>query len=585
VVSVALDLGIVTIQRAQTFTDPAKRTAELKEAEGIFLAIRGVAGETDAYRMWLGQVDYWLGKPEEGRKLLDELLSAKKRDPKFLIRVASVLREVGDNQSARSLVEEAFTSAKTPVDQHEAAHLRAVLYVDLDDEIVWLERCDQTSPQINANLHSVHGARAHREGRDQEAIGELNRALEAWSAMPRTDTTLNNGALVAQQLYAMSGDPEHLRIACSRLEEAHLLNPSNTILLNNLLTSRVSLAGADSVKDVLDAKAIRRALDVDEFDHCYQDHAGREALVARYRAMTAHQNLLADADRLMLMSPREATSYKLIAEDLVLSRDATALAAFATRTATADIDQAASWGVMQDFLAGKRDAQMATESSAVIKRLEQRVAELRSPGQEATLALALSLLVSKKMEAAAWGQPVDPEACLVSAEEAARLHPCHATTVQLVRQLDHRAAIRLAQSDPAFAGLVSGQQRLLRPSQLILYLASDGHWRAQLANDADLTRAAVLTLAELRALPEAADVWDWALLEAIGDPGAAALATQLRSDPIPMLQSGINMHLMPQIASVALNEALLLRLQGDPAKAKATLEAARKRGLPLAAEL
>src|SRR5262249_49735124 len=59
VVPVALDLGIVMLRRAQSLIDPARHD-ELEKAEKTFLAVRGAAGQSDQYRLSLGQVYYWL---------------------------------------------------------------------------------------------------------------------------------------------------------------------------------------------------------------------------------------------------------------------------------------------------------------------------------------------------------------------------------------------------------------------------------------------------------------------------------------------------------------------------------------------
>src|SRR5262249_9144746 len=79
VVPVAIDYGIVLLRRAEGMRDVELRRAELEKAKKTFLAIRGVAGQDDAYRMFLGQVHYWLGEPAEGRNLFDELLESQKR--------------------------------------------------------------------------------------------------------------------------------------------------------------------------------------------------------------------------------------------------------------------------------------------------------------------------------------------------------------------------------------------------------------------------------------------------------------------------------------------------------------------------
>jgi hypothetical protein len=585
VVPVALDLGIVTIQRAQGLADPALRKAELEEAERIFLAIRGIAGETDAYRQWLAQVDYWLGKPEEGRKLLDELLAAKQRDVATLLAVSEVLREVGDRHGASALAEESYKAAKTDEDRHHAALQRSLLFTDGDDHIAWLERCDQKSPYVTAELPAARGTKAHRDGRDQEAISELTRSLAAWTAMPRSASSLNNGATVAQGLYGISGDPEHLRIACSRLEEAFLLMPSHTVLLQNLLESRRQLAGAECVRGTLDAQAIGQALDTDQFVHCFADTAGRRALITRYLGVAAHQNVVADCERLMLMAPRSIRGYATLYSDLVLTRDAKALAALATRVASADLDHTESWKEMREHLAGSKDAQRIAESAASAARLEVRVKALRGAGKDATLALALDALAATRLGGAALAQTVDYDACVALAEEANKLHPCQGTDATLIAALIHRAAVRQAQQDATLAGLIADHRRMLSSVQVLLHAASDGRWRAALSADPDLVRAAHMTVASMQADPEGCGLWDWALLAAIGDPAQAAAAELLRADPLQPLVANIGPQLRPASASEALQASLHQRLLGDAARASAELEAARKRGLPLGAGL
>ena len=81
---VALDLGIVLLQRGQRLNDPAARRAELEKAEKTFLAIQGVAGESDTFRLSMGQVYYWLGRHDDGTKMFDDLLKANNRDGETL---------------------------------------------------------------------------------------------------------------------------------------------------------------------------------------------------------------------------------------------------------------------------------------------------------------------------------------------------------------------------------------------------------------------------------------------------------------------------------------------------------------------
>ena len=68
---------MVLLQHGRTLPDAAARRQELEKAEQTFLAVRGLTGKTDEYRMNLAQVYYWLGKHREGRQLFDEVLADK----------------------------------------------------------------------------------------------------------------------------------------------------------------------------------------------------------------------------------------------------------------------------------------------------------------------------------------------------------------------------------------------------------------------------------------------------------------------------------------------------------------------------
>src|SRR6185503_17240534 len=106
IVPVTLDLGIVQVNRAQNLQNQDARKKELEAAERTFLAIKGLAGETDEYRLFLGQVYYWLGKSKEGKALYDRLLASRKRAFPILIALAYKLRMVGEIAQARELSEE-----------------------------------------------------------------------------------------------------------------------------------------------------------------------------------------------------------------------------------------------------------------------------------------------------------------------------------------------------------------------------------------------------------------------------------------------------------------------------------------------
>ena len=144
----------------------------------------GVAGETDEYRLSLGQVYYWLGKQADGHKLFDEYLTSKSRAVPNLMQIGAKLRQVGAVPEARALAEEAYGKGNTE-EQHEAALFRSVIDKDPDDAIAWLNKADLSEPTVKASLAKALGNKAFEEGRDDEAVRQFHTAIDAYAAMPR----------------------------------------------------------------------------------------------------------------------------------------------------------------------------------------------------------------------------------------------------------------------------------------------------------------------------------------------------------------------------------------------------------------
>ena len=220
VVPAALDLGMVTLQRAQTMKDPAVRRSELERAEKTFLAIRGTAGESDQYMLHLGQVYYWLGKQKEGQQEFEKLLAKHERKSESLYALANVLRELGASAEARKLMEEAYEKATEKRARQGIAHLRAITSTSLDDKIHWLELSDPNDVNVKALLAETHGAQAELQGKDDEAAASYREAVAIYERQPQTTALLNNGALAYLALFEITGDHEALERCTEWLEKA-----------------------------------------------------------------------------------------------------------------------------------------------------------------------------------------------------------------------------------------------------------------------------------------------------------------------------------------------------------------------------
>ena len=197
VVPVALELGILLLQHAQSQADPRARKSLLDEAESTFLAVSRMAGERAEYHLSLAQVYYLQGKHTEGRYLGAEVLGAHTRDPALLVQVADLLRDVGSESEARVLAEEAYSKATAPAVKNQAAVLRGLLGDDTDDRIAWLRRANIDDPRVKAILCEDLARQALSKGNEQDAIANLRQAVSIYDAMPEATGVLNNQWIAA----------------------------------------------------------------------------------------------------------------------------------------------------------------------------------------------------------------------------------------------------------------------------------------------------------------------------------------------------------------------------------------------------
>ena len=261
IVPVALDLGIVQLNRAQNLGDATARQAELEAAEKTFLAIRSFAGDTDEYRLFLGQVYYWLGKAPQGKELFDQLLASNHRAGPTLMALARTLREVGEKAQARELTEEAYKNAARDEEKFDAAALRARLQTDIDDEITWLNKCDANESGIQIELSSALGEKALRDGQPELAAQNFHKAIAGYEKMPKSPVILNNCGLVYLNLYSVTGDIADNNQGLALLQEAISLNPGSSLLLLNTAHQLLTRAYMDVVGDAIRFGAVKETPD------------------------------------------------------------------------------------------------------------------------------------------------------------------------------------------------------------------------------------------------------------------------------------------------------------------------------------
>ena len=585
IVPVALDLGVVQLQRAQSLADPAARKAQLEQAEQTFLAVGNAAGESDAYQLNLGKVYYWLGKQDEGRTLFDAVLA--RNAGVFAIRyaLARVLREVGAEAEARELVEAIYNEESDEANKSAAASLRAVMAREPDDEILWLSRCQQADPDVRASLCLARARKAIEQGDDAQAQTQLRQAVALYEAMPENSSTLNNAAISYNGVFSLAGDPADLRKGAQLLEKSLSLEPDNAILLANTAETFEKLAIAETVADRVDLRLLGMQNHFELLRLCYSDEAGREELLARLRERPALAKALLLYDRAMLLAPKRAANYRQAAELYGYLDDAAALRRIAQRIEEVQPDTSESIEDMKRHLRGEREEEirlhLARRTNQARTLADRWRPEPASERRSRSLAGALAVEAENILASAAMGQPADLDDAVRLSQQALAEHACAATQRTLLSALVGRASRQLEAENAEYKALAAAGRPAISQFDVVLLALEREPLKKQLAENADLRRAAQLAGQSATRFPTSGSIEN-ALLLAPFDPAAAASERELaKKDEGDRLGRQIDYRLQPASAQAALSLIRWLALEDNPAEAESIRQQMAGHGIVL----
>jgi tetratricopeptide (TPR) repeat protein len=585
VMDVAMDLGSLQAQRGRQMADPATRTKELERAEKTLLAVQGVAeiaGAGNPHHLRLAEVYYWLGKQQEGRKLFDKVLASEGRSYDVLYMVASRLRNLGEMSETRTLLEEAYKlPAADKQKRQQAAHLRAITQKDLDDQILWLERCDPTQSSTKADLASARGHKAEEEGKDEDAASLYREAVKYYEGQLENSAALNNGALIYQELFGVTGEREALDRALKMMEKAVALKPRDGILQGNTASFLKNAALRDLVGEKIDLSRLRRDGGIDLLAFLYQDQAGRKEWNRRIKENKGMERARTHLDRALLLSPKSVQLYLMLRELLLFSEDRVALRRLVEQAQESSPDISEIRQKVKESWEGKEEAKRRKELTSNIARARRRVEGTR-PGGGVTFAVAATSQITSQLAGETIGLDFNADEVVKLAEEAHQAAPSAATASNLWTALLARASQSLSKSEPEYQAMVRRARRSLRSNDLIaVALWHDGKSRPAALNNEDVKRAIELIRDSTVKFPEDADAWDWVMLRAVHSDDAARVAESLKKNELPLLQRALDDKLTGPGASRAFRECWALDSAGKSKEAVDVLKRAKAEGVPL----
>lgn len=584
IVPVALDLGIVQLNRAQELRDPAARKAELEAAEKTFLAIRGFAGESDEYRLFLGQVYYWLGKSKEGRELFDQLLASRNRDYSTLMSIGNTLRDVGEQTEARSLVEEAYNNGKNDKQKFNAAAFRSVLFKDEDDRMAWLQKADTNSTLIQIELNNGRGLKALQQGNKPLAADYLRKAVAGYEALPKSSATLNNGALVCFSLYEATGSAADQQRGLSMIEEAVAMDPGDSILLHNTTYFLIRRAVLDVNRDTVNLAALGAKPGLDTLPVLYRDEFGRAQIYRQLQDTESMKKAQGYLDKALLLAPKELDLYETALSLAGGFRDLPALQKLQQRFQIASPDLAEVKRSTIEAYSDVKDQEHLDKLQKRIRSFAEAARPFATNGDLATQDYADAELNEMQQNAWLLGGTVDAAALLQSARSASERHPSATSHSTLTASYLFLAHQQLMRDYPDYAALAARTRHALGATYLISFVLEHGGPLAEAARkNENVVQAIARTKASLQDFPGWASVQEWALLRS-SDPDAAAEVTKrIKENETLRLMDTLQFQFNPWNASLVLEHYWTQRMLGDEQNAAQILQNAQRDGVPLPA--
>jgi tetratricopeptide (TPR) repeat protein len=582
IVPVALDLGIVRLRRAQAMPMGETRTKELERSEKLFLAVQGAAGQTDEFKLFCGQVKYWLGKQKEGKELFDSLLTANKRSIDTLLNIAKLYRGLGDRGEARTLSEEAYKKASNDQERYSAAGLRALAFIDLDDNIEWLKKSDTKDPYINSVLNYCLGNKAIDEGRDSDAAEHLRKVVEYSESQVKTSGSLNDGSLASLSIFRLTGDGAALKKAAGLVEAALTMQGSDSILIGNTVGALMQCAVFDTIGADLEWNTLRAHPDTALLSYYYNDEKGRSAIYSRLKQNKDYIRAMQLAEKYVILAPQSPRGWGHLTSHAAISRDTEILRELLKRMGDNDFDEPDSEERTREYYEGKRDAELLKDVNTAIKRYERMMTDDLKKKSPRSWSIAADYWVNSYIELALYRQKIDIDKAVNVAREACDLNPSSSTRGMFRSALAKRAVMRLKVSCPPLQKLDDKCSRTMAAETMLIF-TSQHHpsTAAAIIADPDVQKILEMEKADFNAYSTASSKHEYLLYKLADPEHAKRVKERFQNDEFGKLLETYQSKIGKPTPYEAISKYFDAVIAGDEAPGWKIIEEVRKTGTPM----
>ena len=579
VVPAIMDLGVARLRVAQAEKDAAKRKALLTSAEEAFLTLKSVAGESDEYRLFLGQIYFWSGREAEGRALFDKLLASKQRDLPTLYGLANIFRDLGESNDACKLLEEAFSKTKNGNEKAMVIGLRALLARSTDERIEWLSKGDASTPGLEVNLLEARGRKAEESGDVEQAKRCFSQALAAYEKQERTSATLNNSALLYRALYQLDGRQADFEESARLLSEAVGLEPASSILAFNAASSLLDAAVIRVAGDRVPPGLLQYDMGMGSLQFLYGNESEKAVILTELQADPNFRKAVGHFWDALLLSPKSTELYGWGVGVFYFISDDAALERLLAKAAEQEFDFTGQKQDRDRYLKKERDAEMRITLTAQRERIGKLEASMKDPRSK-----AMTQAPATSIKLAGYAIEEDPkvDSWIAELKRASELAPSSRLRSTVEAALEVAALEKLAKEDQECAGIIEANRRLLGSSQLLrLLVRARGDLGERVRKHPAVVAAREAGYESVNRFPANFGLDDWLLAEGLHPEADSRLSALYSSNKSDILMNHLRLEIQDDGPSALLQMFWTKYREGDLAGAKELMPKMQAAGLQL----
>lgn len=584
IVPVVMDFGILQLRTAETMTSETARNTELKAAEKTFLSIKNIVGDTDEYKIYLGEVYFWLGKQAEGQVLFDEILAANSRSANALLQIAGTLRSLGKVGLSTELSQEAYDNSKDDEMRYAAANYMHLLSNTTEEKITWLKRADPKAPYVQAALKENQGHLAAGKGQTKTAAKFYREAIRHSESITESASNYNNTALIYFSLHRVSGDKTAYQKGVELMSKAVELRPDESILLSNAASTLVTNSLYETLGDRIDYQYLQNPPSLNSVGHYYKNIAGKKALRSKVASHKDLQKAREYLQRSILLSPNSAQNYEELYSIYYFLDDQEAIADLASKMAKNQVDVSATNKKYIEFAKGVDMADNLVKIKDREKFYKGLLAK-KNVNRE-TASVLHNLLAENLITQVTLGDFKAANKAVDHAKIAVRNFPSSAAQSTLSTALLTRASIEAAEKYPSYKTMRAKSVRNMSDSILVTLMMNKNDEVANwLKSNANVKQAIAIEANEYKNFPDYTSPRIWALFKASNNPQTDNLARAIQTSKLRKSMQEISEYSAPLSGSTLAYKHWMNQASNKPAIEQSRFDKLEKQGIVLPTQL